>query len=164
MKKSYCPAVIFALYIILGFNTHLMAQEKAIQLALFNPIQIFHENTSISGLRFNLIYGKNASVTGLDLGFVNYTTEIQKGVQFGALNLTYGGFKGWQDGIVNVTKGNSAGLQTASINYHQGNFVGLQISIVNYAETLEGLQLGLINIIGEGGFLPFFPVFNFDFD
>jgi hypothetical protein len=55
-------------------------------------------------------------------------------------------------------------LQTGSVNYHQGHFKGLQFAIVNYAATLHGLQLGLINIIGEGGFLPVFPFFNFDFD
>jgi hypothetical protein len=45
-----------------------------------------------------------------------------------------------------------------------GHFNGLQISIVNYAATLKGLQIGLVNIIGKGGFLPWFPIFNFDFD
>ena len=41
---------------------------------------------------------------------------------------------------------------------------GLQIAVVNYAATLHGLQLGLINIIGKGGFLPVFPIFNFSFE
>ena len=45
-----------------------------------------------------------------------------------------------------------------------GHFNGLQFSIVNYSATLKGLQIGLINIIGKGGFLPVFPIFNFDFD
>jgi hypothetical protein len=163
VKKSYLPAV-FLLILISCFNTNLFAQEKPIQLALLNPVQIFPENTSIAGLRLNLIYGKNASVSGVDLGFINSTTEIQKGIQFGMLNLTDGGFKGWQDGLVNVTKGNSLGLQTGTVNYHQGNFNGLQISVINYSATLKGLQLGLINIIGEGGFMPIFPIFNFNFD
>jgi len=164
MKTSQKFAVVFSLILVLGSNVELFPQEKPIQLALFNPVQIFPENTSIAGLRINLIYGKNASVTGLDWGFVNSTTGSQKGVQFGFINLTDGGFTGLQEGFVNVSKGNSLGLQTGGVNYHQGNFNGLQISIVNYAATLEGLQLGLINIIGEGGFLPVFPLFNFDFD
>jgi hypothetical protein len=33
--------------------------------------------------------------------------------------------------------------------------------VVNYAVQYHGLQLGLINIIKEGGMLPFFPIFNF---
>ncbi len=158
--------LLFTILILvaLAFSNSSFAQEKPIQLALFNPVQIFPENTSIAGLRINLIYGKNASVTGLDWGFVNSTTGAQTGIQFGAVNLTDGGFKGWQEGLVNVTKGNSVGLQMGAVSYHQGHFNGLQFSIVNYAATLKGLQLGLINIIGKGGFLPVFPIFNFDFE
>jgi len=146
------------------FNSNTLGQGKPIQLSLFNPIQIVPESQSISGFRLNLIYGKNANVTGFDIGLVNQSTGMQKGVQWGALNLTDGGMTGWQDGIVNISKGSSVGLQTGAVNYHQGHFNGLQISVVNYAATLKGLQIGLINIIGEGGFLPVFILFNFDFD
>ena len=141
-----------------------VAQNNPIQLSLFNPVQIVPENESVSGLRLNLIYTKNADVTGFDLGLVNKTTGKQLGVQWGFVNLTDGGFTGWQAGAVNVTSGSSVGLQTGWVNYHMGHFNGLQFSIVNYSATLKGLQLGLINIIGKGGFLPVFPIFNFDFD
>jgi hypothetical protein len=161
MKKHFY-LLLFGLSI--SFSTVVTAQEKPIQLSLFNPIQIFPESSSIAGLRLNLIYGKNANVTGLDLGLVNQTTGTQTGVQWGCVNLTDGGFKGWQSGFVNITKGSSLGLQTAFVNYHLEHFNGLQFSIVNYAATLKGLQIGLINIIGKGGFLPVFPIFNFDFD
>jgi hypothetical protein len=157
--KRYFYILLFGL--IISFPALINAQEKPIQLSLFNPIQIFPESSSIAGFRFNLIYGKNANVTGLDLGLVNQTTGA---VQWGGLNLTDGGFKGWQAGFVNISKGSSLGLQTAGVNYHLGHFNGLQFSIVNYAATLKGLQIGLINIIGKGGFLPVFPFFNFDFD
>ena len=106
----------------------------------------------------------NAELTGFDLGLVNHSTGLQNGVQFGGVNVTDGGVTGWQAGFVNISKGSSVGLQTATVNYHQGHFKGLQFAIVNYAATLHGLQLGLINIIGEGGFSPVFPFFNFDFD
>jgi len=149
---------------IILFSTLLFAQSNPIQLSLFNPIQIVPENESVSGLRLNLIYTKNVNVTGLDWGLVNKTTGKQLGVQWGFVNLTDGGFTGWQDGAVNVTNGSSVGLQTGLVNYHMGHFNGLQFSIVNYSATLKGLQIGLINIIGKGGFLPVFPIFNFDFD
>ena len=160
--KKYFYILFFGLIFIFAATTS--AQDKPIQLSLFNPIQIFPESSSISGLRFNLIYGKNVNVTGLDLGLVNQTTGKQTGVQWGAVNLNDGGFKGWQSGFVNITKGSSLGLQTAAVIYHLGHFNGLQFSIVNYAATLKGMQIGLINIIGKGGFLPVFPIFNFDFD
>ena len=162
MKKLsilFLGALVFTV-----FNSNTIWQGKPIQLSLFNPIQIVPESQSISGFRFNLIYGKNTNVTGLDLGLVNQTTGIQTGIQWGFVNLTDGGVTGWQSGFVNISKGSSVGLQTGIVNYHQGHFNGLQFSVVNYAATLKGLQIGLINIIGEGGFLPVFPLFNFDLD
>ena len=161
MKKNYYPLL---LGLVISFSTVITAQEKPIQIALFNPIQIFPDNTSIAGIRINILYGKNANMVGFDWGFVNQTTGSQTGVQWGAINIVDNGFKGWQNGWANITHGNSLGLQTGLVNYHGGYFSGLQWSLVNYAETLYGLQLGLINIIGKGGFLPVFIFFNFDFN
>jgi hypothetical protein len=161
MKKRFCLCIV-GFFILLP--ALLTAQEKPFQLSLFNPIQIVPENESINGVRLNLIYTKNVNVSGLDWGLVNVTTGKQVGVQWGGVNKTDGGFKGWQSGLVNISKGDFTGLQTSWVNYHNGYFNGLQFSIVNYAETLKGLQLGLINIIGKGGFLPVFPFFNFNFD
>ena len=162
MKNIF--SVILSILFIVSFSSVSRSQNNPIQLALVNPIQIVPESQSINGFRFNLIYGKNANVTGFDLGLANHTTGKEVGVQWGLVNFTDGGFTGWQDSFVNITKGMSVGLQSGGVNYHDGYFNGLQISIVNYAATLKGLQIGLINIIGKGGFLPVFPIFNFDFD
>jgi hypothetical protein len=160
--KNHFSLLIVSILIL--FSSFIKAQDNPIQLSLFNPVQIVPENESVSGIRLNLIYTKNANVSGFDWGLVNKTTGKQLGVQWGFVNLVDGGFTGWQSGAVNVTYGSSVGLQTGWVNYHGGFFNGLQFSIVNYSATLKGLQLGLINIIGEGGFLPVFPIFNFDFD
>jgi hypothetical protein len=162
MKTLKSALIIMLLFV--SFSPAIYSQGNPIQLSLFNPIQIVPEGESVNGIRLNLIYTKNVNVTGLDLGLVNETTGKQLGVQWGFVNLTDGGFTGWQSGAVNVTHGGSVGLQTGWVNYHMGHFNGLQFSIVNYSATLKGLQLGIINIIGEGGFLPVFPIFNFDFD
>jgi hypothetical protein len=161
LKKQFKFHLVSMIILVAALTA---AQDNPIQLSLFNPVQIVPENESVSGLRLNLIYTKNVDVTGLDWGLVNKTTGKQLGVQWGFVNLTDGGFSGWQSGAVNVTNGGSVGLQTGLVNYHMGHFNGLQFSIVNYSATLKGLQLGLINIIGKGGFLPVFPIFNFDFD
>jgi hypothetical protein len=161
MKKLY-GLLILSLIIISTANLH--AQDNPIQLSLFDPIQIVPNHESVSGLRLNLIYSKNVNVTGFDWGLVNVTTGKQLGVQWGGVNITDGGVTGWQAGFVNISRGNFEGLQTSMVNYHEGHFNGLQFSVVNYTATLKGLQLGLINIIGSGGFLPVFPFFNFDFD
>lgn len=161
---KYWSLIAYSVFLFICFTSISRSQENPIQLSLINPIQIIPESQSISGFRFNLLYGKNVDVKGFDLGLVNQSTGIQKGVQWGLVNLTDGGATGWQSGFANITKGMSVGLQTGAVNYHQGHFNGLQISVVNYAATLKGLQLGLINIIGEGGFLPVFILFNFCFD
>ena len=161
MKKN---AGIFIISVFLLFPVLVSAQGKPFQLSLFNPIQIVPEHESVNGIRLNLIYTKNVNVTGFDWGLVNVTTGKQLGVQWGFVNKTDGGFTGWQGGAVNISKGDFKGLQTSWVNYHNGYYNGLQFSLVNYAETLKGLQLGIINVIGKGGFLPVFPIFNFDFD
>jgi len=161
MKKLYFAILIVLMPTISG---NLFAQDNPFQLSLFDPIQIVPNSESISGIRLNLIYSKNVNVTGFDWGLVNVTTGKELGVQWGGVNITEGGCTGWQAGFVNVSHGDFVGLQTSWVNYHGGYFNGLQFSIVNYTETLKGLQLGLINIIGKGGFLPVFPIFNFDFD
>ena len=161
MKKFYTQVIIV---LIILLSADIIAQDNPFQLSLFNPVQIVPENESVSGIRLNLIYTKNVNVTGFDMGLVNATTGKQLGVQWGGVNITEGGFTGWQSAFVNVSHGDFVGLQTSWVNYHGGYFNGLQFSIVNYTETLKGLQLGLINIIGSGGFLPVFPIFNFDFD
>lgn len=161
MKKLY--GLLILNFMIMS-TANLLAQDNPIQLSLFDPIQIVPNHESVSGLRLNLIYSKNVNVTGFDWGLVNVTTGKQLGVQWGGVNITDGGVTGWQAGFVNISRGNFEGLQTSMVNYHEGHFNGLQFSVVNYAATLKGLQLGLINIIGSGGFLPVFPFFNFDFD
>ncbi len=152
------------LLILPAVNSNVYAQESPIQVALFNPVQIAPEENSITGLRLSLLYGKNANMNGIDLGLVNITTGDQLGVQWGVVGYNEGNFNGWQDNLVSITKGNFVGLQSGAVTYNGSKMNGLQIAIVNYAATLHGLQLGLINIIGKGGFLPIFPIFNFCFE
>jgi hypothetical protein len=39
----------------------------------------------------------------------------------------------------------------------------ISLGLVNQTDTMEGVQIGLINIIHTGGMLPVFPFFNFSF-
>jgi len=178
MKRIQLLSVlILGLFILLPF-TCTRAQDKPVQLALFNPIQIFSENTAITGLRLNLIYGKNTKVSGLDLGLINHsTTGVSKGVQFGLVGIVEADFLGWQDNGINITKGRFEGFQWGMVNYggsvsgvqlgvvNYGSSVsGVQIGLVNYAANMnKGLQIGLINIIRQGGQFPFFPIINWSF-
>jgi hypothetical protein len=162
VSRSHRLLVLVAAVLVVG-SLPVMAQDRPVQLALFNPVQLFPESNSISGIRLSLIYGKNTSVTGIDLGLVNYTTKgTTTGIQWGLVGLSDADFVGWQDNGVNIVKGNFQGLQLGWVNYanHAG---GLQLGLVNYARTLKGLQIGLVNIIKQGGAFPVFPIVNWSF-
>lgn len=162
MKKIF--VVLFFLLLVAGTgNNSIYAQDKPIQVALFNPVQIFPENNSITGLRLNIIYGKNVNVSGIDWGFVNSTTGKQVGAQWGFVNLVDNGFLGLQGGFVNLTDNKFEGLQYGFVNYHKGKVSGVQFGFINYAGSMYGLQVGLINIINQGGAFPFFPIVNWSF-
>ncbi len=155
----------------------LAAQEKPIQLALFNPVQIVPENEGVSVVRLNLIYSVNRSVKYVDLGLVNVTTGgTSSGVQWAAVGINKGSFTGWQAGAVSVTQGAFTGLQQGwftSAGQGEGlqwglvntatYWNGLQLGLVNYAQRLHGVQIGLVNIIKTGGQFPFFPIVNWSF-
>jgi hypothetical protein len=136
------------------------ADDKPVQLALFNPIQIFPEETSITGIRLSLLYGKNVSVTGLDIGLVNMTSGgTSTGIQWGGVGINRGNFVGWQANWVSLVDGNTEGLQWGLFN-KSGHMGGLQFGLINMTETMNGIQLGLLNFISKGGFMPFFPIVN----
>lgn len=162
--KSRTFAVIGILTLILAACPALaQEQAKPIQLSLFTPVQIFPEETPISGIRFNLLYGRNVSVTGLDLGLVNHTTTgTSKGVQFGLVAYAEANYTGWQNNSFNITMGDFEGFQWGVVNYaHHAS--GFQLGLVNYAESMNGLQIGLVNIIKQGGQFPVFPIVNWSF-
>ncbi len=154
------------------------AQEtKPINLALWDPVQIYNHDYVIHGLRLN-IYGNNAGLKGVDIGIANWITGDVTGIQWGFVNKTAGNFTGWQSAPIQMVEGHMAGLQTSWLVSMNGSgeglqwggvtisddFTGVQIGIVNYAIEFHGIQLGLINIIKKGGMLPVFPFFNFSFD
>ena len=139
------------------------AQSRPIQLALFNPIQIFPEQDAIAGIRLNLIYSKNRTVSGLDIGLVNHVTGSPSvGLQWSLVGMVDGDFTGLQAGLVGLTKGKLEGLQWGFF-YSGGHVSGVQIGIVNITDTMYGLQIGLINVIRTGGQFPVFPIVNWSF-
>jgi len=156
---------------------HAQMSEKPFQVALFNPIQIYNEETSIIILRLNVIYGRNVSVKGLDVGLVNYNTGgVSKGLQHGLVGVVEGDFVGWQDNGINLVKGEFTGCQSGFYNsldhgeaFQPGIFnkardmSGFQLGLVNYTENMYGLQIGLVNIIREKATLPIFPIVNWHF-
>jgi hypothetical protein len=147
-----------------------------VNLALFNPIQITAEETSVTAFRFSLLYGRNHGVTGLDIGLVGMNTGNGVGVQWAGAGLVAGDFTGWQTGLYSSTRGTFQGFQSGVVNHAVGgegfqwglvniteDFSGFQLGFVNFAEKMNGLQIGLVNIIKSKDKLPILPLVNWSF-
>ena len=153
---------ILIILTVLMALTSTMYADGAVQLSLINSVQIVPENQAVTAFRL-AIYGKNTTTQYLDLGIVTQNTSgMSQGVQWSFVGLQ-DDFTGWQAATAfNYSTGSVKGLMTGAVNV-SGYMSGLQFGIVNVTDTAYGLQLGLLNIIKKGGFLPFFPLFNFSF-
>ena len=153
---------LLKLFLILIALTSTLYAQGAVQLSLINSVQIVPENQSVTAFRL-AIYGKNTTTQYVDLGIVTQNTSgMSKGVQFSFVGLQ-DDFTGWQAATAfNYSTGSVKGLMTGAVNM-SGHMNGLQMGIVNVTDTAYGVQLGLLNFIKKGGFLPFFPLFNFSF-
>ena len=122
---------------------------------------------------------------GLQVGIVNVETysaaewsRRSAGVQFGLVNHAED-FCGLQNGVINAGVGTITGLQDGFVNFAEnlqgaqcGNWLilgvnvassvrGCQLGLINYANRMEsGLQIGIVNIIANNGWLPVLPLVN----
>lgn len=138
--------------------------EAVFQFGFFAPdLQLVDASEDVRGLRIDFVYGENRNVSGVDLGIVNSTTGDftgfgwapganlvdgdAAGVQWSWIySRTDGEFTGWQSGIVSRIGGaDSCGLQSGWVNLNEIDFTGVQLGLFNRAETLKGLQLGIVN-------------------
>ena len=168
-------ALTFSMILCLPLTSLAQSSDRPIQISLFHPVQIHDKDVSITGVRFNLIYGVNQDVYGLDCGFivnklegdltglqngmVNIVEGEVNGYQEGLVNFVKGDFTGWQTGFVNITRGQVVGLNTGFCNFN-GGMTGIQFGLVNITETLNGLQIGLVNINHSVDPFKFLPIVN----
>jgi hypothetical protein len=153
------------------------APTRPVQFALVNPVQVFGEETSVTGFRLSVFVGVNRDVTGLDLSAIGtHTLGTLRGLQValanqvdadctgvqigGAVNRVEGRLRGMQLSGVMAHAGDGAGVQIAPILAQATKLRGFQLGLVTHAKEMKGLQLGLLNF-NENGFLPVFPIFNF---
>ena len=164
MKKNWYLHFTLMVFMLFCFHSNVMAESpaKLIQFSLWPTIQMHDSETSIHGLRLNLLYGVNQDVSGLDIGSVNKVKGNMKGLQCGLVNLVGGDLSGWQVGIANSAQ-KTKGIQCGLIN-HAVSMTGMQIGLAyNTADTLRGLQVGLFNFVWERKPIFFFPIVNLSF-
>ena len=129
------------------------------------------------GLRLTIPFSTSqTNVTGIDLGFWgrsryfegiqinvirNDVKDSMAGFQFGLYNsIGAGEMAGLQVGLWNEAN-SLRGLQVGLVNV-MGEGEGLQVGLINRAETLSGYQIGAINVIRNAE-LQFMPLINIGF-
>ena len=118
---------------------------------------------------FNVLYGLNGGLNGTEIGglmnynngemngfqmagVVNINREQSNGVMLaGKSNISLGQTSGAMiSGVYNLATGDSKGVQIAAVNNATADFSGVQIGCVNYAHRLDGVQIGIVNIVDDG--------------
>jgi len=136
------------------------AAEKPINISLFTPISLVKAEDGVSAFRFNFIYGRNTSVKVVDIGLINHTTKGESsGLQLGTVNFTEGTMNGLQLGFINYNKGTAKVFEWGGLNYAE-KAGGLQLAFLNYAGSIDGVQIGVVNIIKKGGMFPVMVIAN----
>ena len=143
-----------------------------VSVGVVPPVQIGSEAADVLGLRLGLPYASHNNVEGLDVallatdtagdltglqaaGFYNGVGHTVRGVQVaGFLNDAKGDVRGIQAaGLANRAGGFVEGLQMAGIanlGRDMPGLVGAQVAaFYNAANTMDGLQMGLLNYAGN---------------
>ena len=115
------------LFLLLGISSTLMAQRSPVGIVIVQD-----------------------SVKSVQLGAISsVATDGGHGVQFSTVSNTSGqAFNGVQfSGLSNITAGMNKGLQLSAIlNVSSAMQRSVQIGAMNYADSLNGVQLGVLNI------------------
>ena len=107
-----------------------LAETKSFQASLTPDLALQPRDSFIRGVSLN-IWGENP----------------QAALAFGVINGSKGQSAGLALGLLGNYSENFNGIQLAWLgNYASGKLTGVQWSAVNYAATLNGVQLGLVNI------------------
>ena len=107
------------------------------------------------GVQVALVNLDGDDVHGAQIGFVNVGAKEFSGLQLGAFNGSpEGSYRGWQAGLLN-TADTLSGVQVGLVNLAD-SAEGWQVGLYNDARTLRGVQIGLLNRVVESD-LPFLP-------
>ncbi|MDD4342087.1 MAG: hypothetical protein PHO14_07615 [Kiritimatiellae bacterium] len=133
--------------------------------------QLFPPETTVIGLRLNLVASENHDMMGIDVGIwskaiqmdafqvnlVNLVETEFDGISVGLLS-QMGAASGVQVGLVNLVRYDINGVQAGLFN-RADDVNGIQIGLINRTVSLRGIQVGLVNLLVEGP-LTFFPIIN----
>lgn len=126
---------------------------KFLNLSLTPDVALYSKSTQINGVTLS-IWGENPQ-SALALGFVNGSSGKSQGVSLGLVNYAES-YKGLQWGMVNYSSELFVGVQAGFVNVAK-EVHGLQWGAVNYTESMNGVQIGFLNIIKNNPWFDEFP-------
>jgi len=145
----------------------------AIEDAAWTPIQLGIFSAKANGIElkfpFNVDHVRGVgfgyavharSAIGIQSGWINDCDWFMRGMQIGGGN--FAPVHGIQVGLFNIAETSSACLQFGALNIGDGTLYGAQLGVINYANSLSGIQIGVVNIIKESEH-PFVPLINWSF-
>lgn len=152
---------LFFIAAILILSAHLYAQtsentkSSKVQVTFAYPIGTNGTSSMeySNNFSFNILYGLNGGVNGAEIGSIlNYNRGQVKGLQLsGVSNICTESTNGLIiSGVFNYSEKNSKGFQLSTANFSANEFNGLQLGVFNHAKKLKGLQVGVVNILGDG--------------
>jgi hypothetical protein len=121
----------------------------------FNGFQagIININTgNFNGFQTGIINTVAGDFSNFQAGIINAVSGDFSGFQAGIVNTVGSDFSGFQAGIINTIGGDFSGFQTGIINTNTGETKGIQLGIINYTDSIEGIPIGLISIVRNGGY------------
>ena len=119
----------------------LSAETTPVMVSLVTPVQAPSSVYDVKGFRLSLIYGSCRDFAGLDIGVANRAAGDFTGLGIGGVNIAGDRLRGGQVGLINWNSQSDTEWTERSI--------GAQIGLLNYADSLCGLQDGLVNISGN---------------
>jgi hypothetical protein len=84
------------------------------------------------------------------IGVANIGRGAHSSAEIGVLNINAGSFAGIKTGVFNFTGGEFRGFSSGVLNITRGDTSGLQAGVINFANTMAGVQIGVINIVADG--------------
>jgi len=122
----------------------------------FNGFQTAVINTVIGdtkGVQAAFVNTNTGETKGMQMGVVNTAVRRMEGVQAGLVNTSVGETKGAQMGVVNTAVREMEGVQAGLVNTAARNMKGVQVGFVNYAESINGVPIGFVSIVKNGGYM-----------
>ncbi|MGL4393538.1 MAG: LA_2272 family surface repeat-containing protein [Fusobacteriaceae bacterium] len=135
---------------------------------------------NMGGLQIALINLVGGNLYGGQVGFLNGVTGDTVGFQIGLVNANgippavekqedvegqkiTGNMTGFQFGVFNSTVGTFNGLQFGAFYNYSQVMNGFQIGAFNFAGKLQGVQIGLFNVIRNRENFNGIPIMNLNF-